>query len=295
MRIEDYPPQELLSEAGRSYVEETLKRSEGLQGVEAFYGPDPYQGLLAFPAENPNGTVVVFMYGGGWTNGYKESMAFYSRPFNAAGATFVSLGYRLAPKHVFPAGWLDAAKGVAWVYHNIARFGGDPNKLFVAGHSAGGHYASLLAVRGDWQDALELPRDVIRGALPISGAYYFGRTSGLKMRPRFLGPEHLQNEVHASPITYLHQTPPPFLLANADGDFPHLLTQADVFEVALRESGADVTRMTVAYTDHFSVCYASGEVGSSWSDEAISWMQKKIAESQGLRKAYQDQSSLLGD
>ena len=154
MRIADYPPQEPFSDAGEAYVEETLKRSEGLEGVEVFYGPDPYQSLLVFPATKPNGRVLIFMYGGGWTNGYKETMAFYSRPMNAAGVTFVSLGYRLAPRHVFPAGWMDAANGVAWVYRNIDRFGGQPERIYLSGHSAGGHYASLLAVRLDWRETL---------------------------------------------------------------------------------------------------------------------------------------------
>lgn len=275
MRIEDYPPQEPFSEVGRRYADETLKRSEGLAGIETAFGPDPHQGLLLFPADKPDGRVVVFWFGGGWTNGYKEEMAFYSRPLNAVGITFVSAGYRLAPAHVFPAGWHDAADAVAWAWHNIARFGGDPARLFLSGHSAGGHYAALLGVRRDWQAPRGLPEDVVRGVLPISGTYEFGSRSGLSMRPRFLGPPARQAEVEASPINYLHLPPPPLLLTHGARDFPHLIAQQERFADAARAAGGDVETLTVPDEDHFGVCYACGEAGSLWSARADDWTARR--------------------
>ena len=84
---------------------------------------------------------------------------------NAAGITFVSAGYRLAPQHVFPAAVDDCVRAVDWVRRNVAAHGGDPQQLFIGGHSAGGHYAALLAVDDAWLKDIGPPRSVVRGCL----------------------------------------------------------------------------------------------------------------------------------
>ena len=117
--------------------------------------------------QRPDGRVLLFWHGGGWTSGYKEWMAFMAPAFNAAGVTFVSAGYRLAPQHVFPAARRRLRPQAVEVgeAENIAAHGGDPNDLFIGGHSAGGHYAALLAVDDRWMKPTGLPRDVVRGCL----------------------------------------------------------------------------------------------------------------------------------
>jgi arylformamidase len=72
MRLEDYPPQEPLSEAGQRYGEECWRRGEGVAAEEHGYGENPYQRLLVMQAPRPNGDVLLFWHGGGWTSGYKE-------------------------------------------------------------------------------------------------------------------------------------------------------------------------------------------------------------------------------
>jgi len=272
VRIEDYPPQEPLSENGVLYTREMVRRSAGIEGIEVRHGSDVHQSLLVFPAERPNGTVLAFMFGGGWTNGYKELFSFLAPPLNAAGITFVSLGYRLAPKNLFPAGWNDAADGVAWIYKSIARHGGDPKRIFVGGWSAGGHYAALLACRNDWQAARDLPPRVIRGCLCITGVFDFTPGNGMSVRPRFLGPEEQGNDVHASPLLHLDRLPPPMLLAHGSDDFPHLVMQARKMERILKVRGADVERIELPDRTHFSAAFRAGEPGSVWLDRAIAWM-----------------------
>ncbi len=206
-----YPPQEPLSGIGAKYHVRVQELGAGIDGETFAYGDDPYQEVAVFAAPEPNGTVVAFMHGGGWTNGYKEWMAFMAPPLTAAGITFVSIGYRLAPGVTWPAGVEDAAAGIAWVYENIASHGGDPERIFVGGHSAGGHHAAWVAVRADWQDAAGVPANVIRGALPVSGVYDFTEGNGMPTRPRFLG-EGAGNETDSSPIHTISNTPP-FLMA----------------------------------------------------------------------------------
>ena len=104
MKPEDYPPQEPVPEFAREYNKYLLQRAAELGGAEDNFGPDPYQSVLWFPAPAPDGNVFIMIHGGGWTSGYKEWMAFMAPVFNQAGIGFVSIGYRLAPTHVFPAG-----------------------------------------------------------------------------------------------------------------------------------------------------------------------------------------------
>lgn len=269
MRIDDYPPQEPLSEAGQAYADEVMRRAAGVEGLEYSYGDDPYQGIALHAPTAPNGTVLAFVHGGGWTSGYKEHMAFMAPAFTAAGVIFASIGYRLAPAHLFPVGVDDVALGIAWLHRHVAEHGGDPGRIFIGGHSAGGHYTALLAVRRDWQAALDLPESVVRGCLPISGIYRFGEGGGLTMRPRFLGPE--ENDGPASPIPNIHATTP-FLIAHGSEDFPHLMVQAEEMESALGAAGGEVERVVLDGRDHFSACYAGGEKGGPWVGRALAWM-----------------------
>ena len=180
-------PRSLLSPLGAGYAQRVLPLGQRVHGIEVDHGSDPYQTLTVFPADRPSGDVLVFFHGGGWTNGYKEWMYFMAPALNAQGVTFVSAGYRLAPAHVFPAGQEDCADAVAWVLQHIGEHGGNGERVFVGGHSAGGHYAALLAVTAGWRSVRGLPAQALAGCLPVSGVYRFGEGSGLSVRPRFLG------------------------------------------------------------------------------------------------------------
>ena len=147
MRIADYPPQEPLSEVGEVYAGEVMRRARDVEGTEFSYGDDAYQGITLHAPEAPNGGVLAFVHGGGWTSGYKEHMDFMAPAFTAAGVVFASIGYRLAPAHLFPTGVEDVASGIARLHRHVAEFGGDPDRVFIGGHSAGGPYTALLAVR----------------------------------------------------------------------------------------------------------------------------------------------------
>jgi acetyl esterase/lipase len=275
MKLEDYPPQEPLSEAGAAYGAECWRRSDGIAFQEFAYDADPYQRLLVFAATRPNGTVLVFWHGGGWTSGYKEWMGFMAPAFNDAGITFVSAGYRLAPTHVFPAGLDDCARALKWVAENISRHGGNPGQIFVGGHSSGGHYAALLAANHDWTQSVGLPQDVVRGCLPLSGVFEFGEHSGLSARPRFLGVDPA-NDSRASPRFKLQPPSPPFLVAHGTRDFPHLITQAATFVSAVRAQGGDADHLELADRTHFTASYAGGESEGPWVPAALAFVARHV-------------------
>mgnify|MGYP003627200872 CR=1 FL=1 len=273
MRIEDYPAQEPFSAFAQPYADEVMRRGGNVEPTaETLYGDDPYQSIAIHAAENSDGTVFAFVHGGGWTSGYKEHMNFMAPAFTSRGVTFCSIGYRLAPQHMFPTGLEDVADALAWIYENIAGYGANPGRIFIGGHSAGGHYTALLALTTDWRESRNLPADVVRGCLPISGVYQFGEGSGLSMRPRFLGPENTGTDRRASPLSFVNAAAPPFLLAYGTEDFPHLRTQADTIEAALTSQGCDVGKIVFDGRDHFGASLAGGEPDGPWVSRALDWM-----------------------
>jgi arylformamidase len=279
MQIDAYPEQEPFTDFGRSYRDECLRLSAGIEGKEHAYGSsDPSQKLVVFPAADPDGCVLVFMHGGGWTNGYKEQMAFFAPPLNQRRVTFVSVGYRLAPRHVFPHNVDDVADAIAKIVSLSDAYGIDRDRIFIGGHSAGGHLASHLAVRNDWQAARGLPSGVLKGCLPISGSYDFTPGCGLSIRPRFLGPENGETEVRASPLFCIQRTDVPFLTTFGSRDFPHLITQARKFAMVLRAQGAETRMLEIENQDHLGVAYACARDDQPWLNRATSWMQAIVGQ-----------------
>jgi acetyl esterase/lipase len=203
-------------------------------------------------------------------------MSFMAPALTARGVTFVSAGYRLAPAHCFPAGLDDVADAVAWLSRHVAEHGGDPARLFVGGHSAGGHYAALLAVTMRWRAARALPHDVLRGCLPVSGTYRVGDGSGLAMRPRFLGPvADPAVDRAASPLFVIEPgASPRWLLAHGSRDFPHLIAQAAQMTEALARAGVRVDTEVLAGCDHFDASVACGDPAQSWVPRAAQWMRQ---------------------
>ena len=274
---------------GAAYQSRVLSLGEGIDGQSHDYGADPYQTLTVFKPEAPTGDVLVFFHGGGWTNGYKEWMYFMAPAFVARGVTFVSAGYRLAPGHVFPAGLDDCADALAWVWRHIAADGGDPGRIFAGGHSAGGHYASLLAVTSAWRAQRSLPHDALRGCLPVSGVYRLGADSGISNRPRFLGTQDQDAErvdAAASPIARIEPAAcPPFLISHGSRDFPHLIVQAQRMADALRAAHVPVATHVFEGADHFEASVACGERPDGWPALAATWMRQTVASSPSVDRS----------
>jgi arylformamidase len=135
------------------------------------YGSAAGETLDVFPAEQGDGPVLVFVHGGYWRSLDKADHSFIAPAFTRHNTCVVVPNYTLAPAVTIPQITMQVARAVAWTWHNARRFGGDPRRIVVAGHSAGGHLAAmLLACLWQQMDA-ELPRDAVRSALSISGLH----------------------------------------------------------------------------------------------------------------------------
>jgi arylformamidase len=139
--------------------------------VEMAYGSDSSEKLDIFPAASPMSPVLVYIHGGYWRALDKRAQSFVAPPFVEAGAMVVLPGYALCPAVTIEHIALQLARALSWVHRHAERFGGDSQRIVVAGHSAGGHLATLL-LTCDWRGVdAGLPADVVKGALSISGLY----------------------------------------------------------------------------------------------------------------------------
>ena len=117
--------------------------------------------------------VIVFIYGGGWRDGAKDQYAFTGRALANRGYMVVLPDYRLFPDTRFPGFLEDSAKALAWVDDHIGEHGGDPNRIFLSGQSAGAYNAMMLALDRQWLGREGKSPDLIRGVAALAGPYDF--------------------------------------------------------------------------------------------------------------------------
>jgi arylformamidase len=149
-------------------------KTHGHAHLDLAYGDGPSETLDIFPTPaNGAGSVpvLVFIHGGYWRALDKSDCSFLAPSFNADGAMLVVPNYALCPAVSIEHIALQLARAVVWLWHNVARFGGDPSRIALAGHSAGGHLVTLL-LSCRWRDLdIHLPLQPLAGALSISGLY----------------------------------------------------------------------------------------------------------------------------
>jgi arylformamidase len=124
------------------------------------------------PKSAKNLPVVFWIHGGGWVTGDKTQLAGKPQMFMDRGFVFVSTNYRLLPDVTMDELIHDVAKSLGWVYRNIAKHGGDPNRIFVMGHSAGAQLAALLCTDNRLVEAENVPFSALRGCVPVDGDTY---------------------------------------------------------------------------------------------------------------------------
>ena len=161
---------------GRYGAESARARAELPMSFDVPYGPHHAERLDVFPAPVPGpaagpgpAPVHVFVHGGYWHRLDKADFSFVARALRPAGAVTVVINYGLIPAIDMDTLVRQCRSAIAWVHAHARDFGGDPARLFVSGHSAGGHLTAMLLAT-DWT-ALGRPADTIKGGVAISGLY----------------------------------------------------------------------------------------------------------------------------
>jgi len=220
---------------------------------------------------------LVIVHGGGWTSGGRQAdhVQRIAEWFAKRGVIAVPLDCRLVPEVSLYDMVRDVADGVAWVHRHVAEYGGDPQRIFLLGHSSGAHLNALLACDRQYLDALAVPREVPAGVVAIAGIYDLRdprKTSTIIGRPAvrilFGAGEELLRRL--SPVLYVHEGMPPFLLLNGQGDDLIQPEQTVGMERAMREVGASCTVAVIARRNHQTIFSNIPKPGDG-AAEAIMW------------------------
>ncbi len=262
-RFKKLVPQPDISPAGDVYAITALTLSEHSAmtmqcHLDIAYGPLDDNKLDIYVAETKlkNAPVYINIHGGGWTHGYKEWMGLNAPAVVSFGAVYVAIEYRLAGVAKFPAPLEDVLMAVAWVEKNIATYGGDPNRIFIGGHSAGAHLAALAVLRRDLHQHFGISADLFKGCFPYSGLYdlrsltvYGG--DGKSPGQRLLSDQ--KDEDAASPILWTKGNKVPFFVSWGGAEKGIIPAEGPAFSLALMKEKSLVETRMIPGLDHFSM------------------------------------------
>jgi arylformamidase len=287
------PP--LIHPLATGYAARIMERSREVQAklpavLDVPYGDDYWQRLdLYLPPEEHGAKlpVLCFLHGGAWVNGCKEWLGFMAPALVSLPAIFIAVSYRHAPAAKFPAQAEDCASALAWVWRNVERHGGDRERIFLGGHSAGGHLAALVALRADLRRGL--PDDVVKACFPVSAPFDLRGGSGEDPGRRqkiagFLASD--ADRLAASPVAHTEGNRTPFLVAWGGEDFPELVPQAQEMVMALGRQPAPVEAMALPELSHFDTNERAGEAEFAWVRRVRAYLAGKVAAEPQPRLAW---------
>ena len=203
--------------------------------------------------ENALRPAVVFVHGGGWVGGDKSGWSMQAKELAQNGYVAISINYRLAPKHPYPAAVQDCQAAVRWLRVNAVKYHVAVDRIGSMGDSAGGHLASYLGVRDH-----EIP-DVKTSSKVNCVVDYYGRMDlalsggAHDFRPDFIGkslPGGLEEYKAASPITYVDKTSAPFLIVQGANDPQVEPVQSYNMMTALNKAGVEATLIVLSGQGH---------------------------------------------
>ena len=153
------------------YITNSTKvRSELSCQLNVPFGYTRAEHLDIFPAPQPEAPIMVFIHGGYWMMASSKEFSFVAKGMVSAGITTVVVNYALCPKVTIDEIVRQTRGAIAWVYQNAKSFGGDPNRIYVSGHSAGGHLTAMSMIT-KWESDYGLPSNIIKAGCAISGLF----------------------------------------------------------------------------------------------------------------------------
>lgn len=239
----------LLSSGCERAIFGVLNRGAGPPAASAVFDPEHGLSLDVYrPAAGPAATpVVVFFYGGSWQRGERAQYAFVGKRLAENGVLAIVADYRTFPRAKFPGFMDDAAQAVAWTRAHAADYGGDPARVFIAGHSAGAQIAGLLGTDARYLQRAGVPIAQVAGVIGLSGPYDFvvGKAYAKIFDPPSQYPD-------AQAVNFVDGDEPPFLLVHGNDD--EVVEFKDSVELAdkLKANGEPATLLLLPGAGHFA-------------------------------------------
>jgi arylformamidase len=206
--------------------------------------------LDIFPA-GQGSPVFAWIHGGYWRSSSKQENAFVAPGLVRQGITVVNIDYMLAPAVSLDEIVRQIRSSVAWIYRNITQYGGDPRRIHIGGHSAGGHLAGMVMSKG-WQSSFNLPADIIGTALCVSGLFDLE-----PLRHTFVNEDlrlDAASAIRNSPINYIPEHSSAKLLATCGGDeSSEFRRQTELYLSRWRTAGHSGKGIAMSGFHHFDI------------------------------------------
>jgi arylformamidase len=211
--------------------------------LDLAYGESARERLDLFLAADPNAPTLAFIHGGYWQMNDKENFAFLTEGLLPRGINLAVVEYTLAPAARLDRIVAEMRRAVGWLGGHLGDYGADPARLYVAGHSAGGHLT-----------AMTMPLRAVRGGLAISGIYDLEpiRLNYLNAKLGLDAAEAARN----SPLLHLPPTAAELVVAYGTGELPELCHQSITYAQAWSERGLPGRLLPVDGADHFTILAA---------------------------------------
>ena len=226
-------------------------------------------------AKHGGAPVLVFFYGGGWVKGSRQEYGWAARAYASKGFVVVVPDYRKVPQVRFPVFIEDGADAVRWTKDNIARFGGDPTRIAIAGHSAGGHTVAMLALDPQWL-AKAGAVGAIKAAVGLSGPYDFYPFTGRAIAAMGTWPRPEETQ----PLHYARGDAPPMMLVTGTVDTTVRPKNARNLAAKLKALGATVEEREYAGQGHEDIAMALSvpfRGKSSVLDDTVAFLNAHLA------------------
>ena len=220
--------------------------------VEVSTGDHPAQKLHVWgpesaAAEEEARPVLIFVHGGGWRSGDPGGYGYFGRSFVPEGFVVVLAGYRLGEDGIYPGMLEDTASAIAWTHANIADHGGDPNRIVLAGHSAGAYNVVQIALEDRWLGAHGLSPADISGVIGMAGPYDFAPFDSDSTIAAF---GHVEDGASTQPVNFVRADAPPMLLINGEKDTLVGARNARLLAELLNKAGANAIPMVIPDMTH---------------------------------------------
>ena len=244
----------MLPEAAARYEAFCWRESEGVRAsldhrLDVPFGPTLAEHADVYPA-GENAPVLVYVHGGFWCLRTSKEFGFVARGPVSRGVATVATNYDLCPRVTIDEIVRQTRAAVAWTYKNAASFGGDPARIHVAGHSAGGHLVAMLLAT-DWEGEYGLPGNVIKGATAISGLYDLAPFPYTFLQPKLqLAYDQI---LRNSPILHIPESAPPLLVAYGDNETDEFKRQSEKYLDAWKAQGLEGECLILQGKNHYEV------------------------------------------
>jgi arylformamidase len=216
------------------------------------YGPTEIEKLDIYKTKRPNAPIMIFIHGGAWKGGKSKDSAYMAEMYLAAGANFIIPDFaavtEVSGNLLTMAG--QVRRAVAWVYKNAASFGGDPSRLYVSGHSSGGHLGGCV-VTTDWQKDFGLPAKILQGAVLISGMYDL-KAVRLSKRSKYVNFDDATEQA-LSAGRHIDLINMPLVIAHGTLETPEFQRQSRDFAAAVKAAGKSVEFFVGQGYNHFEM------------------------------------------